>query len=87
MQPSKLSEHYVAGQINPDVETLLICNNIYCRSDKDELKGGEGGGYLALVAINTALKIKKQSGVRNKKHGYENNSNEMLKHEQNKTEN
>ena len=54
----KASKHFVAGQINPDVETLLVCNNIYGRSDKDGLKGGEGGGYLALfeVAINTALK-------------------------------
>ena len=55
---SKVSEYLVSGQVNPDVETLLVCNNIYCRSGEDELKGGEGGGYLALleVAINTALK-------------------------------
>ena len=55
---SKISKYYLAGQVNPDVETLLTCNNIYCHSSKDKLKGGEGGGYLALleVAINTALK-------------------------------
>ena len=65
---SKLGEHYVAGQINPDVEALLICNNIYCRSGEDELKGGEGGGYLALleVAINTALKNREAKREREK---------------------
>ena len=55
---SKVSDYFVSGQVNPDVEALLACNNIYCRSGEDELKGGEGGGYLALleVTINTALK-------------------------------
>lgn len=55
---SRVSEYFVSGQVNPDVEALLACNNIYCRSGEDELKGGEGGGYLALleVTINTALK-------------------------------
>ena len=62
----KASEHFVAGQINPDTETLLVCNNIYCRSDKDGLKGGEGGGYPALfeLAINTALKNKEAARER-----------------------
>ena len=64
----KASKHFVAGQINPDVETLLVCNNIYCRSDKDGLKGGEGGGYPALfeVAINTALKNREAKREREK---------------------
>ena len=65
---SKVSEYFLSGQVNPNVETLLACNNLYCRSGEDELKGGEGGGYLALleVAINTALKNREAKQEREK---------------------
>lgn len=53
-----VSQYFVEDEINPDWASILKCNSLYCPSQEDKFKGGEGGGVLGVLelTLNTALK-------------------------------
>jgi len=46
---SKTKQYFTRGKINPNHVALLKSNSLYQVSQDDELKAGEGGGFVSLV--------------------------------------
>ncbi len=45
----KVRQYYRPGRVNPEAQTVLACNVLYCRSDAPPLRPGSGGGVVALA--------------------------------------
>jgi predicted Zn-dependent protease len=45
---AKAKQYYTRGQVNSDFEQLLVCNEVYCNRQREEIEAGEGGGSLRL---------------------------------------
>jgi len=46
-----VNKYYTKGQVNPNVDKILKCNELFCNSKGLNLKGGEGGGVVALLGV------------------------------------
>ena len=46
-----VKKHYTRGQVNPNVEKILQCNELFCNKSGKELKGGKGGGVVAVIEV------------------------------------
>ena len=46
-----VKKYYTKGQVNPNVEKVLKCNELFCNRSSKELKGGEGGGVVAIIEV------------------------------------
>jgi len=46
-----IKKYYTKGQVNPNVEKVLKCNELFCNRSSKELKGGEGGGVVAVIEV------------------------------------
>ena len=55
-----VKKYYTKGQVNPDVEKVLQCNELFCNKSGKELKGGEGGGVVAVIEVLADTLIKNQ---------------------------
>ena len=55
----QVMKHYSANIINPDVEKVLSCNELFCKTEgSEELEDGKGGGLLKTfeLALDYSLK-------------------------------
>ena len=55
-----VKKYYTKGQVNPNVEKVLQCNELFCNRSGKELKGGEGGGVVAVIEVLADTLIKNQ---------------------------
>jgi hypothetical protein len=55
-----VKKYYIKGQVNPNVEKVLQCNELFCNKSGKELKGGEGGGVVAVIEVLADTLIKNQ---------------------------
>ena len=55
-----VKKYYTKGQVNPNVEKVLQCNELCCNKSGKELKGGEGGGVVAVIEVLADTLIKNQ---------------------------
>ena len=55
-----VKKYYIKGQVNPNVEKVLQCNELFCNRSGKELKGGEGGGVVAVIEVLADTLIKNQ---------------------------
>ena len=66
----RVRQYYRPGQVNPEAQTVLHCNVLYCRSDTPSLRPGSGGGVVALAeaiqSIRQQYKDTKQEWKRQK---------------------
>ena len=45
---AKAKQYYTRNQVNPDYATLMMCNEVYCNRQREEVEAGKGGGFLRL---------------------------------------
>ena len=62
-----VKKYYTRGQVNPDVEKVLKCNELFCNSKGLNLKGGEGGGVVALLGVLADTYSKNEEAKKEKK--------------------
>lgn len=55
-----VSKYYTKGSVHPDVESVLKCNELFCNFSGEELKGGEGGGVVAVIELLADTIIKNE---------------------------
>ena len=46
-----VKKHYTRGQVNPNVQKILQCNELFCNKSGKELEGGKGGGVVAVIEV------------------------------------
>jgi len=46
-----VKKYYTRGQVNPNVEKILQCNELFCNKSGKELEGGKGGGVVAVIEV------------------------------------
>ena len=62
-----VKKYYTRGQVNPNVEKVLKCNELFCNNDGLNLKGGEGGGVVALLGVLADTYSKNEEAKKEKK--------------------
>jgi len=62
-----VNKYYTKGKVNPDVEKILKCNELFCNSKGLNLKGGEGGGVVALLGVLADTYSKNEKAKKEKK--------------------
>ncbi|MDC0457041.1 M48 family metallopeptidase [Alphaproteobacteria bacterium] len=55
-----VKKYYTKGQVNPNVEKVLQCNELFCNKSGKELEGGKGGGVVAVIEVLADTLIKNQ---------------------------
>ena len=46
-----VKKYYTRGQVSPNVEKILQCNELFCNKSGKELEGGKGGGVVAVIEV------------------------------------
>ena len=62
-----VKKYYTRGQVNPNIEKVLKCNELFCNNDGLNLKGGEGGGVVALLGVLADTYSKNEEAKKEKK--------------------
>ena len=64
----KVMKHYKRGVVNPNVEEVLKCNELFCSMSVSELaEDGSGGGLLKTMEVLADLHIKNKQAKEEKK--------------------
>ena len=52
------AKYYMPNQLNPEYESLLVCNDVFCKSSGIEAEAGKGGGILRTIEVIADTVIK-----------------------------
>lgn len=79
-----VGKYYTAGEVHPDVEAVLKCNELFCNISSDGLKGGEGGGVVAVIELlaDTIIKNELAEDERKKQEAEIAEANRLLESQQ-----
>ena len=65
---NKIKKHYIKGKVNPNVDKILKCNELFCNTSIADLsKDGSGGGVLKSLEVIGDLYLKNKQAKEEKK--------------------
>lgn len=62
-----VSKHYIKGAVNPDVETVLKCNDLFCNFGGNRPEAGKGGGIVAVLELLADSAVKNEQAEAERK--------------------
>ena len=64
---SKIMKYYKRGVVNPNVEKILQCNELFCKKGGTRLADGKGGGFIKSLEVIADAVVKNQAIKKEKK--------------------
>ncbi len=64
---SKIMKYYKRGVVNPNVEKILQCNELFCKKGGTRLADGKGGGVLKTLEVIADAVVKNKAIKKEKK--------------------
>ena len=64
---SKIMKYYKRGVVNPNVEKILQCNELFCKKGGTRLADGKGGGFIKSLEVITDAVVKNKAIKKEKK--------------------
>ena len=64
---SKIMKYYKRGVVNPNVEKILQCNELFCKKGGTRLADGKGGGFIKSLEVIADAVVKNKAIKKEKK--------------------
>ena len=64
---SKIMKYYKQGIVNPSVEKILQCNELFCKKGGTKLADGKGGGFIKSLEVIADAVVKNEAIKKEKK--------------------